>query len=293
MENWGSSINKIIKKNVNLKDFCTMKINALTKYLAIPETLTDLTNIIEFSIKNNLKIFILGNGSNVIFSKLTYNDTIFISLKNFNKIELRNNILICESGVLSSKLLNFCIKNNIGGFEFLAGIPGTLGGILKMNAGAFGKEIEQLVLEIECFDLKKFTQIILNKKQLKFEYRKLELPNNYIITKAKLRIQNKEKEIIKNEIKKILKKRKLKQPSEPSAGSIFKNSKQYIAGKIIDECGLKGFKIGNAKISEKHANFIINTGNATGPEVYNLIKYIEDKVEKEKQVKLEKEVIIV
>ena len=288
MADWG----KIIRREVNLKELNTMKINCKAEYYSAPENLDELKSVLDFSKKRKLKTFILGNGSNVIFSKPYLENMIIIDMKNFNKIRtISSEIIEVEAGVLSKDLINFAIKNGLSGIEFLAGIPGTFGGMIKMNAGAFGHSISEVVKEISVFDINLMK--IKRKKDLKFGYRKFKNLKDEIILSGVITLKKSIPEMIKDKVKEFLMIRREKQPNGFSAGSIFKNPEGRFAGRIIEECGLKGLSVNDAFVSDKHANFIINRGNASGRDVVELIKKIKDEVFKKKGIKLEEEVIIV
>ena len=284
---------KIIRENIDMKNLNTMKINAIVKFYSKPLNLDELLEVINFAQSKNLKILILGNGSNIIFSKKYYNDLVIIDMKNFNKIEINNDILKVEAGVKSKDLINFSLKNRISGFEFIAGIPGTIGGMIKMNAGAFGKNISNNLIKIKALDLKELKLVELKKSELKFSYRKTYGLENKIIISAKFKVNFAKKTEINDLIKEYLKIRKSKQPAGFSAGSIFKNPHNNFAGKLIEDCGLKGFSINDASISEKHANFIINRGNAKGEDIVKLIEVVKNRVKEKFNIKLEEEVEIV
>ncbi len=289
MEDW----RKVIKENINMKNMNTLKIEAIAKYYSEPENIERLKDCINFAKKNDLEIFILGNGSNIIFSKDYYEDTLFINMKNFKKIERIENKIVVEAGVKSGDLINFCIKNEISGFEFLAGIPGSIGGMIKMNAGAFGREISELLDELKIFDINSYEIEWIKKESIEFKYRELIGLDKKIIIAGKFRVSYSSKKIIKNKVKEFLKIRKKKQPSGFSAGSIFKNPENNFAGKLIEECNLKGFSFNDAFISEKHANFIINKGNAKGKDILKLIEIAKNKVKNKFGIDLEEEVKIV
>ncbi len=289
MEDW----RKVIKENINMKNMNTLKIETIAKYYSEPENIERLKDCINFAKENGLEIFILGNGSNIIFSKDYYEDTLFINMKNFKKIERIENKIVVEAGVKSGDLINFCIKNEISGFEFLAGIPGRIGGMIKMNAGAFGREISELLDELKIFDINSYEIEWIKKESIEFKYRELIGLDKKIIIAGKFRVSYSSKKIIKNKVKEFLKIRKKKQPSGFSAGSIFKNPENNFAGKLIEECNLKGFSFNDAFISEKHANFIINKGNAKGKDILKLIEIAKNKVKNKFGIDLEEEVKIV
>ncbi len=204
-------------------------------------------------------------------------------------------IITVGAGVPLGKLAQILLKKSISGFEFASGIPGTIGGAIKMNAGAYGSEFKDIVIETTCINLdgKIFK---LNNEQQKFEYRKsIFKDEEYIILESKLLLKYVEdSKIIKEKMDEYKKSRLEKQPIEyPSAGSTFKRGNDFITAKLIDECGLKGYSIGGARVSEKHAGFIINAGNATAEDVLKLINFIKSEVFKkfEKKIELEVEVI--
>ena len=191
---------------------------------------------------------------------------------------------------LAVKLMN----EEISGFEELSGIPGTIGGAIFMNAGAYGKEIKDINISTKCMDYDGNIFELSNKEQ-EFEYRSsIFNKKNYIILETKLKLEYGKKDEIKKKMEEYLLSRKEKQPLEyPSAGSTFKRQEGVITAKLIDECGLKGFVIGGAKVSEKHAGFIINYNNATAKDVLDLIKYVKEKVYEEYGIKIKEEIRIV
>jgi len=192
------------------------------------------------------------------------------------------------------KLARVLLKNEIGGFEFASGIPGTIGGAIKMNAGAYGGEFKDIVQDVTY--LSETNEILkIQNSECNFSYRhSLFSEKNYIILESNLKLYKDKKEIIQKKLEENLQNRKDKQPIEfPSAGSTFKRGEDYITAKLIDECGLKGYTIGGAQVSEKHAGFIINKGNSTADDVINLIEHVKKIVYKEtgKKINLEVEII--
>ncbi len=281
-----------IVKNKSIKQLNTMKVDSIFEFYSIPKSLNELREVLIFAKENNLEMYILGNGSNTLFSKKNYKNSILIDLKGINKIYLENNYLYCEAGVLGRKLINFCIKKNIGGFEFLTGIPGSVGGFLKMNAGSFGKNISDIVDKIKILKIDTLECVDIDKNQVEFEYRAMKIGNNIIILGAWFNIFYLNGKKIKSEIKKNIKIRREKQPRGFSFGSVFKNGKDYYAGKLIEKAGLKGITFGDAEVSEKHANFIINRGNATGEDILNLIEKVETEVFDKFNIQLKREVVV-
>jgi UDP-N-acetylmuramate dehydrogenase len=261
-----------------------------------------------------LPFFILGGGSNVLFSDNGFNGLV-IKLQN-TQYEIRNTKIVAEAGVPLQKLVLESVKKGLSGLENLAGIPGTLGGAIWGNAGAFGREIGDLVEEVKILQIAngKLQIVNLKKEDCKFGYREsIFKKKNWIILEATLKLKKGKKKEIEEKIKKILRLRKEKQPLEfPSAGSVFKNVpikkvpkkirekfKEKIkdgflpAGVLIDAVGLKGFQIGGAKISEKHANFIVNVGEAKASDVKELIEKIKKGVKKKFKIQLEEEIKLV
>ena len=284
---------EIIRENVNMRRFNTFRLESVVKYYAKPENVESLIETLKFAHENNLNLFILGNGSNIIFAEDFYDNLLVIDMKGFSKIELENNELISQAGVKTNNLINFCIVNGISNFEFLAGIPGTVGGMIKMNAGAFGREISDFLIDIEVLDMVNYNILKIKKDDLKFEYRHTSNLDGKIILKARFNFKRDDPERIKKRVKEYLNKRLKNQPKGASAGSIFKNPENNFAGKLIEDAGLKGCKINDAVISKKHANFIINEGNAKGKDVLNLIKLIKEKVKRKFNIQLQEEVEIV
>ena len=257
------------------------------------DNIKDLRNILKFAKDNNININILGNGSNVLVSEKGIKG-IVLNIK-FNKIEMMNydrkiyaNI---GAGVKVSILAHLLLKNEITGFEELSGIPGTIGGAIKMNAGAHGKEFKDIVNTVTCMDydgnIKQFEN-----KDMNFGYRKSMLKDKkYIVLEVGMQFEKGIEKNIKEKMNEYKKYRKEKQPIEyPSAGSTFKRGEDYITAKLIDEAGLKGYSIGGAEVSEKHAGFIINKGNATAKDILNLIEYVKNTVYEKFNKKIELEI---
>jgi len=304
-----------IKKNVNLKNYSTFKIGGKAKYFVIAKNEDEIKKAILWAKKKKIPFFILGGGSNVLFSDEGFRGLV-IKLRN-TRYEIRNTKLIAEAGVPLQKLVLETAKKGLSGLENLAGIPGTLGGAIWGNAGAFGREIGDVVEEVKVLDVRGLKLEIkkLKKDDCKFGYRDsiFKKRKNWVILEATLKLKKGEKKEIEERIKEILKLRKEKQPLEfPCAGSVFKNVlietvprkiqekfKEKIkngflpAGVLIEAAELKGYQIGGAKISEKHANFIVNIGNAKANDVMQLIEKIKKEVKKKFRVQLEEEIKLV
>jgi len=304
-----------IKEGVPLKGYTAFKIGGPARYFFVAKSKEDLKNVILWAKKKKLPFFILGAGSNVLFSDKGFNGLV-IKLQN-TQYEIRNTTVIAGAGVPLQKLVLEAAKKGLSGLENLAGIPGTLGGAIWGNAGAFGREIGDLVEEVKVLDVGglKLEVKKLKKEDCKFGYRNsiFKRRKNWIILEATLKLEKGNKKEIEEKIKEILKLRKEKQPLElPCAGSVFKNVpikkvpkkiqkkfKEKIkngflpAGVLIEAAGLKGFQIGGAKISEKHANFIVNTGEAKAKDVLKLIELIKKRVKKKFKIELKEEIVLV
>jgi UDP-N-acetylmuramate dehydrogenase len=303
------------REKIPLKEYTTFKIGGPARYFFVAKNKEDLKNAILWAKKKKLPFFILGGGSNVLFSDNGFNGLV-IKLQN-TQYEIRNTNVIAGAGVPLQKLVLETAKKGLSGLENLAGIPGTLGGAIWGNGGAFGREIGDLVEEVKVLDAgsSKLEVKKLRNKDCKFGYRDsiFKRKKNWIILEATLRLKKGKKKEIEEKIKEFLRLRKEKQPLEfPSAGSVFKNVpikkvpkeirekfKEKIkdgflpAGVLIEAAGLKGFQIGGVKISEKHANFIVNVENARAKDVVKLIELIKKGVKRKFNIELEEEIKLV
>ena len=285
-----------IKQNEPMKNHTSFKIGGPAEFYIKIKSIEELQKILKFAQKENIKITIVGNGSNVLVSDKGIDGIVIrTNLKEMKIKDIEQNkveITVDDAtpiGFLAQKLL----KEEITGFEEISGIPGTIGGAILMNAGAHGKEIKDIVTEVTTIDyegkIHKFTN-----EESEFTYRHSKFSEgNYIILQAKMLLEKGNAKDIKTKMDEYAQYRKEKQPIEyPSAGSTFKRGTDFITAKLIDEAGLKGYSVGGAKISEKHAGFIINTGNATAQDVLDLAKYVTDKVYEKFGKKIEFEIKI-
>lgn len=268
-------------ENVNLKRYNTYKIGGIAKYLISPNDINSLKELITYLNKENIKYMVLGNGSNVIFSDDLY-DGVIIKLDNFKNITIDNTKITVESGVMLPNLVKVAIQKNLVGLEWASGIPGTLGGSIYGNAGAYKSEIADFIENITIMD--KLGNIkILKKEDVDFSYRYSSFKDKYkecIILNATLNLEKGNKEEALKLIHDRLERRLSSQPLEyPSAGSVFRNPEGDAAGRIIEhEIKFKGKRIGGAEVSKKHANFIINTGSASSKDIKDLIELIHKEV---------------
>lgn len=306
-----------IKLNEPMKLHTSFKIGGPADFFITANNIQEIREVVNIAKENNLPLKVVGNGTNLLvkdngfrgiilktnlqeikITKTKNKDEINTKYK-INGIENSTNckeeyIVNVQSGMALGKLAQILLKNEIGGFEFASGIPGTIGGAIKMNAGAYGGEFKDIVQDVTYLNEQNDIVVIQN-MQCDFSYRHSLFSNkDYIILGCNLKLYKDTKENIKNKLDENLQSRREKQPIEyPSAGSTFKRGEDFITAKLIDECGLKGYTIGGAQVSEKHAGFIINKNNATAEDVINLIKHVTEIVYEKtgKKINLEIEII--
>ena len=285
-------IRKICKnfsRNFPLKNITSFRTGGNARYIVLPSTYNEIVNLFSLCKKYKLPFFIIGKGTNILVSDDGL-DGIVISTLRMRKINMEKEEIICEAGVRISELLKKCVENSLTGLEFLSGIPGTVGGAIVSNAGLKKEWIMEKVKKVEVILPEKGENETIEKGKINYGYRRSGL-ENYFIYRVFFELEKKERKEIKEKIKNYIMERKKKQPlGEFCAGSIFKNPPGLFAGELIEKCGLKGYSIGDAVISEKHANFIINKGNATSSDIYKLIKFIQEKVKEKYGIYLEPEI---
>lgn len=264
----------IKQKNYSLKNLTTMGVGGIVKELFIINNINDLIKVISSD-----KYFVIGNGSNVVFDDKFYDFKIIKLKGEFDFINFKDKekcIIEIGAGTDFKKIINFFIKQGITGFEWAVGIPATLGGMIYNNAGAYGKCISDNLIKVISLDKNNYMIKEYNKKELMFGYRtsKFKLKKEEIILKAEYSLKYSEKNTVKNSVKDFLSKRYFFQPlKQKSAGSVFLNYNNYKIAKLLDDAGLKGYKIGNMMFSSLHSNFIINIGDGTFNDFYSLINY--------------------
>jgi UDP-N-acetylmuramate dehydrogenase len=256
------------------------------------ETEKQLIELIKFVTEQKIKFYVLGGGSNILFDDNGFDGIIIKLTGDFKKIEITDNILTAGAGTFLAAIINKTSEQSLSGLEHLTGIPGTLGGAIFGNAGVKNYEISTFLSELEIINYNGEKQV-LQKNEVNFEYRKSNL-TNCIITKAKFILKKADKNDILQTVFKEQQTRKQNQPlGTKNAGCIFKNPLNDSAGRIIDSLNLKNFSIGDAKISDKHANFFINKNNASCADMLNLINFVRDEVYKNYKIKLETEIKII
>lgn len=287
-----SNFGEVIEQ-ASLETYNTYGIKTTAKYLIKVKDIDNLIKLMNYIKDNNLKYYILGKGSNVILPDTAF-DGIIISLEKLDKIEVDNNTVVAECGVILSKFVMDMINRNLSGLETLATIPGTLGGALIGNAG-FAKD-HTIYDNLESIKALRNGKLInVNKEDIEIKHRYTSFKEgNDILVSATFKLNNGNKENMLEIVKNNRQKRIDTQPTHyKNAGSVFRNPEGYSAGKLIDDAHLKGFNVGDAYVSECHANFIVNKGNATSKDIKDLINIIKDKIKEIYNIELELEQVIV
>ena len=289
-----SKLNCIVKYDEPLKNHTTFKIGGNCIALIEPREVSDIVETIKICRENSIKFFVIGNGSNLLVPDEGYNGVIIKLKGEFSTIQVEGEYLIVNSGAKLSEVYTVAYENSLTGFEFASGIPGTIGGAIYMNAGAYGGEMKDIVESVQVLDLDNFELRELKNEELEFSYRKSIIQRkNYIVTTIKLKLQKGNKEEINAVYEDLRERRNSKQPLNfGSAGSTFKRPEGHFASKLIEDAGLKGYHINDAWVSEKHSGFVVNKGNASYKEVMELIEYVQKVVFEKFGVKLETEVRI-
>lgn len=284
----------IVLENEPMSAHTSFKIGGPAKLFVSPADSDALCELIKKCREFDIPTVYFGNGSNILFDDYGF-DGVVISTSRLTEIALGDeNIIECGCGVKNSVLCQFALSNSLSGFEFLWGIPGTVGGAAFMNAGAYGGEIKDVVVGCEYItadgEIKEMSS-----DDMDLSYRhSIFCDNGGFITKVKLRGKLDNPTVIRSLMDELMDRRRTKQPLEfPSAGSVFKRPEGYFAAALIEECGLKGRSVGGAQVSEKHSGFIINTGNATSSDVKELVEIIKQTVFMQKGVQLECEIRVI
>ncbi len=281
--------------NRSLKEYTTFKTGGNAKVIVFPKTENALINILNRIKSENIRYIVSGNGSNLLFSDNGF-DGVVIKTTSFEpSVTVKDDELICSSGASLSKICNKAYENGLSGLEFAYGIPGTVGGAIYMNAGAYGGEIKDVLSRVRDItpELKKETR---NASEANLKYRESFYSKNdgFIITGARFKLKKGDRDEIKSKMDELINRRKEKQPLEyPSAGSTFKRPEGHFAGALIEQCGLKGYSIGGAQVSVKHSGFIINKSNASSSDIMSLINYVTLTVKEKTGVELSPEVKII
>lgn len=282
-----------IKIDEKLSEYVNFKVGGPADILLIPNSKEQVIKSIKICKENNIPFYLIGNGSNILVRDGGFRGVV-LSLKNVKNIYVDGEKIEAECGVMLKEVSDKAIENSLTGFEFACGIPGTIGGAVFMNAGAYDGEISKVIESAEVID-ENCNIIRLSREELDFGYRSsLVMKKGYTVLSAVFKLEKGQVKTIKELIEDLTNKRESRQPLEyPSAGSTFKRPTGYFAGKLIQDAGLKGYSIGGAAVSEKHSGFVINKGNATAKDITDLIKHIQDEVKKQFGVDLHPEVRII
>lgn len=295
---------KILKENIlanePMKKYTTFRVGGPADIMVKPSTIEEIQFVVATCKENGVPYYVMGNGSNLLVDDLGFRGVIIQVYKNLGEVTISGNTVTAQAGALLSKIATKAAEEELTGFEFAHGIPGTLGGAVTMNAGAYGGEIKDVIVSAKVMnqDGKVYE---LSREELELGYRKsIVEKEGLIVLEATLSLQKGDKEAILAAMKDFNGRRRDKQPlDKPSAGSTFKRpmpkegEAQLYAGKLIEDSGLRGFRIGGAAVSDKHCGFVVNEGNATFKELTELIKYVQDTVKAKFGVYLETEVKII
>lgn len=288
-------LQKVFRGEIRISEPMTkhtwLKIGGPADYFLLPSDREDVINLVEFFRERTFPFLVIGRGSNLLVHDDGYRGAMINLEKVLSEIRVEDDIVTVDAGVWITTFVDFCIKRGYAGTEMLAGIPGTVGGAIRMNAGAYGGEISDHLLDVEVIRDSKVLTV--RKEDAGFSYRRSGFANDVILS-ARFRFPRKDKEDLMRVRRELLIKRNASQPVHfPNTGSIFKNPEGHFAAKLIEQCGLKGRRIGDAMISELHANFIINVGNASARDVFELMVIMRTEVFRRFEILLENEVLLI
>jgi len=287
-----SSVSIEKKESFDLSRASTFRIGGLAKLALFPKNEEELLKAIRISKENEVRFEIIGNGSNVLFADEGFDGAIIFTNK-INNVTLDDCYITAQTGTKLVKISSLALENSLSGFEFAHGIPGTVGGAMIMNAGAYGSDMASVVVSSRYYDTKTYKIEVISREEHKFAYRDslFACDRSLVFLSTTIRLQHADIYEIVEKISKNTESRRNSQPLEyPNCGSFFKRPDGYFAAKLIDDANLKGYSIGGAEVSTKHAGFIVNKGGATANDVLLLSKHIEDTVYQKHGVKLEREV---
>lgn len=280
-------------ENEPMKNHTNYKVGGRARYFMLPNDTVILEKIINIVQEDQIEYFVLGNGSNILFGDKDF-DGVVICLKRFVGYKLEDDLLYVKSGYMIPKLANEMAKLGLSGLEFLSGVPGTIGGAIYMNAGAYNKEIADMIVSVDIIECGKL--ITVDREHLSFSYRtsNLQKDKGVIVLGATLQMTKKDSQEIFKLMNERRERRVKSQPyDKPCAGSVFRNPEFKFSWQLIEQCGLRGYQIGGAQVSTLHTNFIVNVDQASASDVLALIKYVQEVVYKETGIHLETEVELV
>lgn len=282
---------KQIKVDEPMKNHVTFRVGGPADFFVMPENGEELERVLKQCAKHEMPYYIIGNGSNLLVSDQGYRGVVIQLFRQLSHIQCEGNVIRAQAGALLSAVANRALEEGLTGFEFAAGIPGTLGGACVMNAGAYGGEMKDVLKTVTVLT-REGEFLTLEKNELELGYRtSIIAKRDYIVLEAQIELQEGNPKQIKEVMDDLKDRRITKQPLEyPSAGSTFKRPEGYFAGKLIQDTGLQGFQVGGAQVSEKHCGFVINKDQATAADIAELIRQVQDRVEEKFGVRLETEV---
>ena len=294
LEKYALSLECSAEREVSMKNYTSFKVGGPAELFLSPEDAGQTAKLVRFCEKEEIPVFVLGKGSNLLVSDRGIKGAVIYTGKQCGISLVDENTVRAQSGASLAQLCTFALENSLSGLEFAYGIPGTVGGAVFMNAGAYGGEMKDVLLNSEYVSTDG-TSGELDNEAMELSYRHSAYENsNLVITAASVRLAPADRNEIKSTMNDILARRKEKQPLEyPSAGSTFKRPEGNCAGALIEQCGLKGVSVGGAQVSEKHAGFIINRGGATAADILSLIKHVQARVKAQTGVSLETEIRLI
>lgn len=294
LEKYALSLECSAEREVSMKNYTSFKVGGPAELFLSPEDVGQTAKLVCFCEKEEIPVFVLGKGSNLLVSDRGIKGAVIYTGKQCGISLTDENTVRAQSGASLAQLCTFALENSLSGLEFAYGIPGTVGGAVFMNAGAYGGEMKDVLLNSEYVSTDG-TSGELDNEAMELSYRHSAYENsNLVITAASVRLAPADRNEIKSTMNDILARRKEKQPLEyPSAGSTFKRPEGNFAGALIEQCGLKGVSVGGAQVSEKHAGFIINRGGATAADILSLIKHVQARVKAQTGVSLETEIRLI
>lgn len=284
-----------IKYNESMKKYTTVKVGGYCDAIVFPNSISEIKEILKYCYNNNIKYYVIGNGSNLLVKDEGIKALVIKIGHRFSDVKVEGRKVTAYAGAMMPAVSLAAKNNSLGGLEFACGIPGTVGGGIKMNAGAYGSDISKVLQSVTYMDDEFNIKTITNEECL-FGYRKsIFLENSrYVILSATFGLEKESIETIEKKMQENSNARKVKQPLEyPNFGSVFKRPEGYFVGKLVDDAGLRGYKIGGAQVSTKHSGFIVNVDNATCKDILKLIKYIQDVVYEKFNVRLVTEVVVI
>ncbi|MCI8638565.1 MAG: UDP-N-acetylmuramate dehydrogenase [Coprococcus sp.] len=280
-----------IKKNEPMEKHTTFRVGGPADYFLVPERTSEIADIVQLCRGKNVPYYVIGNGSNLLVGDKGYRGVVIQIYKSMSRIRIEGDEIIAQAGASLAQTACAAMEASLTGLEFASGIPGALGGAVVMNAGAYGGEMKDVLISADVLTRDGRVKT-LTVEELELGYRKSVIPEEgFIVLEVQMRLKRGKREEIQGRMEELRQKRLEKQPLEyPSAGSTFKRPEGYFAGKLIQDAGLKGFRVGGAQVSEKHSGFIVNTGGATAAEIQELIRRVTAAVKEKTGVTLEPEV---